>query len=140
VHSKSRTHPGEERNVVSMFVDMRGSTQMAADQLPFDTVFIVDRFLEAVSLAVTQAGGKVNQYLGDGLLALFGVETDPRSACCQALRAAAMIAGNIKHLNRGLAEAARSPLRFGIGINGGEVIVGDIGSGENIAFTVLGDQ
>jgi adenylate cyclase len=50
-----------------------------------------------------------------------------------------MIAENIKHLNRGLAEAERSPLRFGIGINGGEVIVGDIGSGENIAFTVLGD-
>jgi len=131
VHSKSRTHPGEERYVVSMFVDMRGSTQMAADQLPFDTVFIVNRFLEAVSLAVTQAGGKVNQYLGDGLLALFGVETDRRSACRQALRAAAMIAVNIKHLNRGLAEAERSPLQYGIGINGGEVILGDVGSGEN---------
>jgi adenylate cyclase len=139
VHSKSRIHPGEERYVVSMFVDMRGSTQMAADQLPFDTVFIVNRFLGAVSQAVTQAGGKVNQYLGDGLLALFGVETDPRSACRQALSAAAMIAGNIKHLNRGLAEAERSPLRYGIGINGGEVILGDVGSGENIMFTVLGD-
>ena len=139
VHSKRRIHPGEERYVVSMFIDMRGSTQMAADQLPFDTVFIVNRFLGAVSQAVTQAGGEVNQYLGDGLLALFGVETNPRAACRQALRAAAMIAVNIKHLNRELAEAERSPLRFGIGINGGEVIVGDIGYGENIAFTVLGD-
>jgi adenylate cyclase len=139
VRSKSRIHPGEERYVVSMFVDMRGSTQMAADQLPFDTMFIVNRFLGAVSQAVTQAGGNVNQYLGDGLLALFGVETNPRTACRQALRAAAMIAGNIEHLNRELAGAARSPLRFGIGINGGEVIVGDIGYGEHIAFTVLGD-
>ncbi|MGA8878801.1 MAG: adenylate/guanylate cyclase domain-containing protein, partial [Candidatus Korobacteraceae bacterium] len=139
VHSKRRLHPGEERYVVSMFVDMRGSTQRAAGQLPFDTVFIVNRFLGAVSQAVTQAGGKVNQYLGDGLLALFGIETDPRTACRQALRASAMIAGNIKHLNQELAEAARSPLRFGIGINGGEVVVGDIGYGENIAFTVLGN-
>ena len=139
VHSKLRIHPGEERYVVSMFVDMRGSTQRAADQLPFDTVFIVNRFLGAVSQAVTQAGGEVNQYLGDGLLALFGIETNPRTACRQAIRAAAMIGINIKHLNRELAEAERFSLRFGIGINGGEVIVGDIGYGENIAFTVLGD-
>jgi adenylate cyclase len=81
----------------------------------------------------------VNQYLGDGLLALFGLDTDPRTACQQALKAAAKIAGNVGHLNRQLAEAERYPIRFGIGINGGEVIVGDIGYGENIFFTVPGD-
>jgi adenylate cyclase len=122
-----------------MFVDMRGSTQMAARQLPFDTMFIINRFLDAVSQAVTQAGGRVNQYLGDGLLALFGVEAIPGTACRQAISAAAMIARNIKQLNRELAATQRSPLRFGIGINGGEVIVGDIGSGDSVAFTVLGD-
>jgi adenylate cyclase len=139
LHGGQRMHPGEERYVVSMFVDMRGSTQMAADQLPFDTVFIVNRFLGAVSKAVTEGGGKVNQFLGDGLLALFGVDTDARTACRAALRAAAMIAANVEHLNRELAEAARSPVRFGIGINGGDVIVGDIGYGENVAYTALGD-
>ena len=139
LHGGQRMHPGEERYVVSMFVDMRGSTQMAADQLPFDTVFIVNRFLGAVSKAVTEGGGKVNQFLGDGLLALIGVDTDARTACRAALRAAAMIAANVEHLNRELAEAARSPVRFGIGINGGDVIVGDIGYGENVAYTALGD-
>jgi adenylate cyclase len=139
VHGKNRVHPGEERYIVSMFVDMRGSTQMAADQLPFDTVFIINRFLGAVSQAVKRAGGNVNQYLGDGLLALFGVETDRKSACQQALNAAAMVAENVEHLNRQLAEAERNVIRFGIGINGGEVIIGDIGHGENIAFTALGD-
>jgi adenylate cyclase len=122
-----------------MFVDMRGSTQMAADQLPFDTVFIVNRFLGAISQAVVRAGGKVNQYLGDGLLALFGVDKDRKSACRQALNAAAMVAENVEHLNRQLAETERNVIRFGIGINGGEVIIGDIGYGENIAFTALGD-
>jgi adenylate cyclase len=135
----ARMHPGEERYIVSMFVDMRGSTQMAADQLPFDTVFIVNRFLGAVARAVTQTGGKVNQYLGDGLLALFGVDTDARTACRQALRAAAAIAANVEDMNGELAAAARSPIRFGIGINGGDVIVGDIGYGENVAYTALGD-
>ena len=139
VHGKNRVHPGEERYIVSMFVDMRGSTQMAADKLPFDTVFIVNRFLGAVSQSVMRAGGNVNQYLGDGVLALFGVATDRKSACRQALNAAAMVAKNVEHLNQQLAEAEGKVIRFGIGINGGEVILGDIGYGENIAFTALGD-
>lgn len=139
LHGRKRMHPGEERYVVIMFVDMRGSTQMAADQLPYDTVFIVNRFLGAVASAVTQAGGKVNQFLGDGLLALFGVDADARTACRQALRAAAATAANVEDMNRELAAAARPPVRFGIGVNGGDVIVGDIGYGENIAYTALGD-
>jgi adenylate cyclase len=139
VHRHARAHPGEERYVVIMFVDMRGSTQMAADQLPFDTVFILNRFLAAISAAVIDAGGRVNQYLGDGLLALFGIETEARAACRAALDAAARIAANIDRLNRELAEGQRSPIRFGIGIHGGEVVVGDIGYGETAAFTVLGD-
>jgi adenylate cyclase len=139
VHSSGRMHPGAERYVISMFVDMRDSTRMAAGQLPFDTLFVVNRFLGAVSQAVTQAGGKVNQYLGDGLLALFGVDSQAPEACRQALVAAAMIGRNIDRLNREFAEADRPPIRFGIGINGGEVIVGDIGYGDTIAFTALGD-
>jgi adenylate cyclase len=139
VHGKTRVHPGEERYIVSMFVDMRGSTQMAADQLPFDTVFIVNRFLGAISQAVIRSGGNVNQDLGDGLLALFGVDTDSQSACRQALKAAAMVAKNVETLNQQLAGTERNVIRFGIGINGGEVIIGDVGHGENIAFTALGD-
>jgi adenylate cyclase len=139
LHSSARMRPGEERYLVVMFVDMRDSTKMAADQLPFDTVFIVNRFLGAVAKAVNQAGGKVNNYLGDGLLALFGVDTDAQTASRQALHAAAAIAVNIEDMNSELADAARSPVRFGIGINGGDVIVGDIGYGENIAYTALGD-
>ncbi len=139
VHGQGRHHPGEERYVVSMFVDMRGSTQIAADQLPFDTVFLVNRFLAVVSQAVTQAGGEVNQYLGDGLLALFGIRTSPPTACRQALHAAAMVGANVERLNRQFAAARRDAIKFGIGINGGEVIVGDIGYGDNISFTALGD-
>lgn len=78
-----------------MFVDMRGSTAMADKRLAFDAVFIINRFLAAVSQAVSEAGGQPNQYLGDGLMALFGLKTDPPTACRQALNAAAMIAGDL---------------------------------------------
>jgi len=58
-----------------MFVDMRGSARLAEDRLPFDTVFIVNRFLGAVSQAVIECGGRPNQFVGDGELALFGIAT-----------------------------------------------------------------
>jgi adenylate cyclase len=136
------SHPhriGQERYLVSMFVDMRGSTQLAESRLPFDTVFIVNRFLGAVSQAVIACGGQPNQFVGDGELALFGLQANPRIACRQALRAAAMIAANIEELNRFLAHDLHEPIRFGIGIHSGEVIIGDIGYRDHIVFTALGD-
>src|ERR1700687_4192889 len=116
---------GQERYLVSMFVDMRGSTKLAENQLPFDTVFIVNRFLGAVSQAVIECGGQPNQFVGDGQLALFGLGTGPQTACRQALRAVAMIAANVDELNQFLSHDLREPIRFGIGIHGGEVIIGD---------------
>ncbi|MFL6815007.1 MAG: adenylate/guanylate cyclase domain-containing protein [Bradyrhizobium sp.] len=130
---------GQERYLVSMFVDMRGSTKLAENKLPFDTVFIVNRFLGAVSQAVIECGGQPNQFVGDGQLALFGLSTSPQTACVQALRAAAKIAANVDELNRFLSHDLREPIRFGIGIHGGEVIIGDIGYRDHIVFTALGD-
>ncbi len=133
------SHIGEERYLVSMFVDMRGSTKLAENRLPFDTVFVVNRFLGAVSQAVIECGGQPNQFLGDGQLALFGLTTSRQTACRQALKAAAMIAANVEGLNQFLKHDLREPIRFGIGIHGGEVIVGDIGYRDHMVFTALGD-
>ena len=130
---------GEERYLVSLFVDMRGSTKLAEKRLPFDTVFIVNRFLGAVSQAVIECGGQPNQFVGDGQLALFGLSSDPRTACRQALRAASMISANVDELNEFLSHDLREPIRFGVGIHGGEVIIGDIGYRDHMVFTALGD-
>src|SRR5579872_4021297 len=133
------SHIGEERYLVSMFVDMRGSTRLAENRLPFDTVFVVNRFLGAVSQAVIECGGQPNQFLGDGQLALFGLSTSRQIACRQALKAAAKISANVAELNQFLKHDLREPIRFGIGIHGGEVIVGDIGYRDHLVFTALGD-
>jgi adenylate cyclase len=138
-HESNPTRIGQERYLVSLFVDMRGSTKLAEKRLPFDTVFIVNRFLGAVSQAVIASGGMPNQFVGDGMLALFGLSTTRHEACRQALRAAAMIGANIDELNKFLEHDLREPIRFGIGINGGEVIVGDIGYRDHMVFTALGD-
>ena len=139
VRRRVRANLGEERYIVSMFVDMRGSTKFAEERLPFDAIFLVNRFLEAASKAVVDAGGQPNQFIGDGLLALFGLNVDPATACRQAIKAAAMIAANVEHLNYQFATDLREPIQFGIGIHGGDVIVGDIGYRERTVFTALGD-
>jgi adenylate cyclase len=133
------SHIGEERYLVSMFVDMRGSTRLAENRLPFDTVFVVNRFLGAVSQAVIECGGQPNQFLGDGQLALFGLATTRQTACRQALKAAGRISVYVEELNQFLKNDLREPIRFGIGIHGGEVIVGDIGYRDHMVFTALGD-
>jgi adenylate cyclase len=138
-HASQPHRIGQERYLVSMFVDMRGSTRLAENRLPFDTVFVVNRFLGAVSQAVIECGGQPNQFVGDGELALFGLATSPQDACRQALRAAAMISANVDELNRFLSHDLREPIRFGIGIHGGEVIIGDIGYRDHMVFTALGD-
>jgi adenylate cyclase len=134
-----RTQPGAERYIVSMFIDMRRSTTMAEKRLPFDTMFIINRFVAAVSSAIEDAGGMPNQFVGDGILALFGLDKDPAIACRQAITAVARIATNVEQLNRDLADDLAQPIQFGIGVNGGEVIIGDIGYRDRIVFTALGD-
>ncbi|HLZ03149.1 MAG TPA: adenylate/guanylate cyclase domain-containing protein [Bradyrhizobium sp.] len=138
-HAGNPSRVGEERYLVSLFVDMRGSTRLAEKRLPFDTVFVVNRFLAAVSQAVIECGGRPNQFVGDGMLALFGLATSAQTACRQAIRSAALISANIDELNQFLSHDLREPIRFGIGIHGGEVIVGDIGYRDHMVFTALGD-
>ena len=140
VRNRNQVNPGQERYVVSMFVDMRGSTKLAEARLPYDTVFLVNRFLEAISRAVLDAGGQPNQFLGDGLLALFGLDCDSPTACRQALRAIAMIGTNIEKLNDQFSKDLPEPIRFGIGVHGGDVIIGDVGFRGRTVFTALGDS
>ncbi len=139
VHRRGPARSGEERYVVSMFVDMRGSSRLAEKRLPYDTVFIINQFLNAVSDAVIAAGGAPNQVLGDGLLALFGLTIGPKDACRQAVAACAGIAANVETLNRALAYGPVEPIRFGIGLHAGVIVAGEIGYERHAQFTVIGD-
>jgi adenylate cyclase len=132
-------YSGVERYVVIMFVDMRGSSRLAEGRLPFDTVFLINQFLHAVSGAVLSAGGEPNQILGDGLLALFGMGGRPEAACRQAIAACVAIAARVEALNSALAYALLEPIRFGIGVHAGVTIAGAIGYERHAQFTVIGD-
>jgi adenylate cyclase len=130
---------GVERFLAILFVDIRQSTQLVEHRLPFDVVFLFNRFCEAVGSAVLAAGGMPTQFSGDGVMAIFGIDSAADEACRQALLAARLIDRQLSEMSRSLAEELAQPIAVGIGIHGGEVIVGTMGYREHSAITAIGD-
>ena len=130
---------GSEREIAVLFADLRGFTRLAERKLPYDVVYILNRYFEAVGGAVMQAGGIANQYTGDGVMALFGVDAEAETACRQALRAAGGMIARVEQLSRALGGELSAPFRIGIGIHTGPVVVGEMGYADTRYLTAVGD-
>jgi len=131
--------PGDERFLAVMFVDLRGSTRLAERRMPFDSVFLLGRFIGSVTRVTVDCGGAPVQFLGDGLLSLFGLETDGPTACRQALAALDALEASLAELGPLFGQETGETMRYGIGLHCGRAIVGEIGFGGHVAFTALGD-
>ncbi|MGQ0579183.1 MAG: adenylate/guanylate cyclase domain-containing protein [Betaproteobacteria bacterium] len=129
----------EERTVAVLFADMRGFTRLAESRLPYDVVFVLNRFREEMARAIEGAGGVVNEFVGDGVMALFGLDSNIETGCRQAMAAAHAMLDRLEHLNRTLAAELGEPLRIGIGIHAGPVILGEMGYANLKGITVVGD-
>ena len=128
-----------EREVVVLFSDLRRWTGMSEEHLPFDLVYVLDRYFEVVGDAVREAGGIPNQFIGDSVMALFGIDTDLATAARQALAAAAGIEQRMEALNDTLVHEFGRRLDFGIGIHAGTAAVGTVGYRETRTLTAVGD-
>ncbi|ESX97363.1 hypothetical protein X753_32110, partial [Mesorhizobium sp. LNJC399B00] len=131
--------PGHEKVVVVMFCDMRGFTAMADQRLPFDVVFLLNRYFGVIGRAVESSGGRVDKFVGDGAMALFGLETTPGEACRNALSAASAIVEGVRALSDDFAEELRATIKVAIGIHVGQAIVGSMGYGAVTNVTAIGD-
>jgi adenylate cyclase len=131
---------GRERPIVAMFVDLRDSTRLAEGRLPYDVVFLMNQFFAEMHAALRATGGYYAQFRGDGLLALYGLESDLPAACRAALEGAAQMQERMDNLNRSLADDLKSPLRIGIGIHAGVAIVGTLGPPEAPIHSAIGDM
>ena len=100
---------GVERTLAILFLDIRGFTALSDARLPYDTVFLLNRFFAEVGEAVTGAGGWIDKYLGDGLMALFGLNGRTEDACRAALLAAMRVDAALERLNGEL--GSNSPRR-----------------------------
>ena len=139
IHTQPSYLAGEERNVVVLFADLRSFTGMAEHKLPYDLVFILNSYCESVGKAIARVGGTVDKFIGDGVMALFGVETGPEDGCRQALAAANEIVLGVDKLSRTLAEELKEPLKIGVGIHSGPAVVGRMGYGTTVNLTAIGD-
>jgi adenylate cyclase len=129
---------GLERRLAVLFLDTRGFTAIAETRLPYDVVFILNRLFAEAGEAITRHGGKIDKYLGDGLMAIFGTVTDEHVACRQVLRAARDIDLGLDRLNREIAAEIGTPLRIGMGIDVGPLVMGHIGHAATAMVTVIG--
>jgi adenylate cyclase len=130
---------GREREIAVLFADLRGFTRLAEPKLPYDVVFFLNRYFEAVGSAIADAGGLVNQFTGDGVMALFGVEAGGDKACRQAIAAARAMVERVGDLGEALGAELDAPLRLGIGIHVGPAVVGGMGYGQAVYLTAVGD-
>ncbi|QIJ44214.1 adenylate/guanylate cyclase domain-containing protein (plasmid) [Rhizobium leguminosarum] len=137
--NSQETSPGREREIAVLFVDIRHFTTMTETRLPFDVVFLLNRYFAIIGKAVEQAGGRLDKFIGDGAMALFGLNTTPEEACRQALAAAAAIVTEIEKLAAELADELALPLRIAIGIHTGPAVVGTMGYGRVRSMTAIGD-
>ncbi|NKL12243.1 2Fe-2S iron-sulfur cluster binding domain-containing protein [Rhizobium leguminosarum bv. viciae] len=137
--NSQETSPGREREIAVLFVDIRHFTTLTETRLPFDVVFLLNRYFAIIGKAVEQAGGRLDKFIGDGAMALFGLNTTPEEACRQALAAAAAIVTEIEKLAAELADELALPLRIAIGIHTGPAVVGTMGYGRVRSMTAIGD-
>ncbi len=130
---------GVEKPLAVMFVDLRDFTRFSQKRLPFDVVFVLNEFFGVVGSAISEHGGWIDKFLGDGLLAVFGQTSGVEIACRQALRTVRAIDLALDHVNAKLEDEIGRPLEVGIGVDAGPLLIGRIGYGEAVDFTVIGN-
>lgn len=124
---------GERRYAAVIFVDLIGSTRLAQTSPPEEVVAILNRFFATVVRVVSEEGGWVNKFEGDGALAIFGAPTAMDACAARALRAARTLRRELLAL-----AAAHPAVDAAIGVSAGDVVAGNVGAEERYEYTVIG--
>ena len=130
---------GVEKETVIMFCDLRGFTSLSESRMPFDVVFILNKYFKLVTDAVEENKGRVDKFIGDGVMAIFDKDETISRNCKNGLKGAAKITELLNELNDELSNENIDPLRLGIGIHCGNAIIGKMGYGDASSDTAIGD-
>jgi len=129
---------GEERLVSIMFADIRGFTPFAEPLMPYDVVHALNRYYDEVGRVIHENRGYIDNYMGDGLLAVFGLQA-PEECARQAVAAARGMMAVVERLKPYFEAVYGRSFDIGIGIHSGEVIVGAVGATGHRRVTIVGD-
>ncbi|MBL8018761.1 MAG: adenylate/guanylate cyclase domain-containing protein [Leptospirales bacterium] len=130
---------GETRKVAILFSDLRNFTGISENLPPERVVELMNHYFSEMVECVYHAHGVVDKFIGDAIMAHWGAFRQSANDTMSAIDAALMMRERLLKLNADLSEHGYSALRFGVGINSGEVIAGQIGSRKRLEYTVIGD-
>lgn len=130
---------GVRKDITLMFVDIRGFTPLSEKMEPEDIIKILNEYLDLCSRAVFAQEGTIDKFMGDGVMAIFGAPVEQDDHPKRAVRAALQMQKESGKLAEHLLERYGRTVSFGVGINSGPAVVGNIGSHERLDYTAIGD-
>ena len=129
----------EEREVTVLFADIRGFSLFSDGRNPREVARLLMEYFDVVVPTIEEHGGALNQYMGDGMMVLFGATDDQPDHAARGLRAGVALVRAIRGHAKKWAELGMPGLRIGVGINTGQTVVGAISAQNLMDFTAIGD-
>ncbi len=131
---------GREVDSTILFADIRSFTSFSENALPYDVVHILNRYFDAICAAIDRNGGYIDKYMGDGIMAVFGLDREVEGAHqVLAVQAAQEMLAELASFNAFLKARYHHEFTIGIGLHSGPVIVGELGFAKKREFTAIGD-
>lgn len=130
---------GEKKHCTVLFTDIRGFTQFSESRQPEEVVDFLNRYFTAMVDSVTVTDGVVDKFIGDAIMAHWGALLPQKDEAKRAVNSALLMRQSLIDLNHSFALEGIPHINFGLGINTGPVIAGQVGSEKRLEFTVIGD-
>lgn len=130
---------GERKKVCILFSDIRGFTDFSEGHTSEEVVSMLNEYFEVMVSIINRHGGVVDKFIGDAIMAVWGIPHEDENDCKNALRACLDMRIELQKLNESRISRGLIPIKIGVGLHYGEAISGQIGSQERMEFTVIGD-
>ena len=130
---------GERRDITLLFVDIRGFTSMSESMSAHDVTDVVQMYLDHLSGIIFTWDGTIDKYVGDEIVAFWNAPRAQDNHALLAVRCAYDLINRAAELQQKLLAKGLPPIRWGIGVNTGEAVVGMMGSRSRLQYTALGD-
>ena len=130
---------GERKDITLMFVDIRGFTPLSEKMEPEEVIEVLNEYLEICTKAVFEYEGTIDKFMGDGVMVMFGAPIEQQDHALRAAKTALRLKENATALADRLEQRFGKRVAFGVGLNSGPAVVGNIGSKDRVDYTAIDD-